>query len=76
MSFMEDMEDIGMRVAYHHYLNDWRNQTISYEEFCRKAAPRPVATNPRTRREVHCSTCGDHHYEDSIPYICETGDGI
>lgn len=25
---------------------------------------------------VFCSICGDHHQPGSVPYQCETGDGV
>lgn len=26
--------------------------------------------------ETFCSICGDHHESDSVPYTCQTGDGV
>jgi len=36
MSMIEDAEDIGLRVAYHHFLNDRSNPPLSFEGWMEK----------------------------------------
>ncbi len=28
------------------------------------------------QEEIHCGICGEYHRTDSIPFTCETGDGV
>jgi hypothetical protein len=43
---------------------------------CMLVTPTHWMPLPEPPELEQCSTCGDHHGPEKVPYSCETGDGV
>lgn len=44
--------------------------------FQQRAILAAMGVRPEQVEREQCSTCGDHHEPDAVPFTCQTGDGV